>query len=73
MKIKSSKPEFKYVKNFEKSLTLAKGVLLLRCKFGGTKCETHKRVLSNKDRVTMIDELGEDGLTKVLKMKKKHL
>ena len=46
-----------------KSLPLEDLVLSLRCELRGTNCEAHITVMSNKDKVKVIDKFGKDGLT----------
>ena len=48
------------------NLPLEDGVLSLRCKLRGTKCEAHITLMSNQDTLTVIDKLGKDGLTEVM-------
>ena len=48
------------------NLPLEDGVLSLRCKLRGTKCEAHITLMSSQDTVTVIDKLGKDGLTEVM-------
>ena len=56
----------KMVEMILNNLPLEDGVLSLRCKHRGTKCEVHITLMSSQDTVTVIDRLGKDGLTEVM-------
>ena len=56
----------KMVEMILNSLPLEDGVLSLRCKLRGTKCEAHITLMSRQDTVIVIDMLGKDCSTEIM-------